>query len=81
MLTLEEPCIILLATTSRGMYLVVSVCLFLRKQNYLKTNERIYMKLLPAASRPTNPLFLGDDPDHDLHRTDLHETFTHISVV
>ena len=46
------------------------VFLSVRKQDYLQSNERIHMKLLPEVCLgPRNNLFLfGDDPDYDLDR-------------
>ena len=50
-----------------GVFVCLFVCLSVRKQDYLKSTERICMKLLPeVCHRPmTNPINLGDDPDYD----------------
>ena len=61
----------LLSSAMRVMFLVmlvcVSVCLSIRKQSYLKSNERICIKMLPevALGPRTNPLYFVDDPNYD----------------
>ena len=54
------------------------VCLSARPSNYVKSNERICMKLLPEVclGPRNNPLDFGNDPDYGPDRTNLYETFT-----